>query len=231
MKETFLNMVIGSKSMVKETINLEKYCFIFDIDGTLLDLRKIWEKFYQQMYREKCGFTLTKTEIQSLFGPPELEAHTALLKRRKMYSIKLAATLVLYVGRNMPILLEKTNLKRFLLPGVLPFLHYLQKHKATIAVYTGNLPSICHLLLGNSGLEPYFETVACAAATTRSRDETLQQVLGTLRQNGKLFSKSTILVLGDSVQDIKTAKSIGVISVGVATGHYSLKELREARPD
>src|SRR3989344_1429239 len=201
--------------MVKETINLEKYCFIFDIDGTLLDLRKIWEKFYRQMYQEKCGFTLTKTEMQSLFGPPELEAHTTLLKRRNMYSIKLAAALVLYVEKNMPILLEKTNLKRYLLPGVLPFLHYLQKRKATIAVYTGNLPSICHLLLGNSGLEPFFETVACAAATTKSRDEILVQVLRTLRQNSKIFSKHKICVLGDSLQDVKTAKSIGVISVGV----------------
>jgi phosphoglycolate phosphatase len=40
-----------------------------------------------------------------------------------------------------------------------------------------------------------------------------------------------VFVVGDTPHDIEAAKAAGAVSVGVASGHYSAKELAAARPD
>ncbi len=59
---------------------------IFDIDGTLLDAREIWEKVFQEGYQKICGIELTASELRSLFGPPVEIGWGAILKARNQYS-------------------------------------------------------------------------------------------------------------------------------------------------
>jgi phosphoglycolate phosphatase len=48
---------------------------------------------------------------------------------------------------------------------------------------------------------------------------------------GEPIGRRRVLVVGDTPLDIRAAKGAGAISVGVATGHYSVDELRSAGAD
>ena len=45
------------------------------------------------------------------------------------------------------------------------------------------------------------------------------------------LTASQVFVVGDTPRDIEAAQAEGAVSVGVATGHYSVDELAAARAD
>jgi phosphoglycolate phosphatase len=45
------------------------------------------------------------------------------------------------------------------------------------------------------------------------------------------LSAGQVFVIGDTPRDIEAAQAVGAVSVGVASGHYSVEELAAANPD
>ena len=48
---------------------------------------------------------------------------------------------------------------------------------------------------------------------------------------GTSIERSTIVVVGDTPRDVEAAKAVGAVSVAVATGDYSVDQLRETGAD
>lgn len=207
-------------------------CFIFDIDGTLVNIQKTWEKHYIFLYKEQCGFTLTEEELKSHFGPPELESHTTTLKKRGLYTPENAQQLVDMTEKSMVSLLSRTDLRSVVLSGVVAGLEYLKSKRAAVGCATGNIPSIAESLLRAASLRDYFSTVAGSLPQTPGRYEIVERAVASLeQQQGRHFNPKKIFVIGDTPSDIKAARKLGYISVAVATGDYSLSELCGHQPD
>jgi phosphoglycolate phosphatase-like HAD superfamily hydrolase len=51
------------------------------------------------------------------------------------------------------------------------------------------------------------------------------------QQSGRDIARSSIFVIGDTPRDIECGRAINARTVAVATGKYSVEELRECRPD
>ena len=213
-----------------QNFNLREYTFIFDIDGTLVDMRNIWENAYQELYQQQQNFSLTKEELKSLFGPPELEGHSNILQGRNIYTLEQAQGLTEGTERMMMKILEKTDLIPYRLPAVPNCLMELQRLEATLACATGNLESIARGILQQAGLKEYFPIVACAQQTTKDRSDIIQQALAGLQQQGHSSLPEKTYVIGDTPSDIQAAKKLGLRSVAVATGQYSREELMQERP-
>lgn len=211
--------------------NLNDHAFIFDIDGTLIDLRQIWEQTYNFLYQKKHGFTLTEAEMKSMFGPPELECHTNILQGRKLYTPERAQVLVDETEKVMRLTLARTDVPRYILPGVIPCLLELRRQKAAVACATGNIESVAKAILTYSGLQEYFPVVAYSSTEHSERHQIVAQAKSELEKlQGTSFSSSKTYVIGDSLSDVRAANQLGFHSIAVPTGHYTRDELQRENP-
>lgn len=206
--------------------------FIFDLDGTLVDLRQIWEQAYNFLYQKKHDFTLTEAEMKSMFGPPELQCHTTILQGRDLYTEERATELVRGTEDIMLLTLAQTDVQRHIIPGALPCLLELQRNKAALACATGNIESIAYGILRHSGLQDYFPVVSFSSPQMPERYQIVAKAKLELEQMHKTsFDPWKTYVIGDSPSDIQAAQRLGLQSVAVPTGYYTHDELRKENPD
>ena len=207
--------------------------FIIDIDGTLVNLHQIWKQTYNSLYQNQQGFSLTDEEMKSMFGPPELECHSAILKGRNLYTPEQAESLVQATEQSMLATLTRVDVAQHILPGVHDFLEYLQKWNIPRAVATGNIQSIANAILHHAGLESYFPVVAFSTPQTSRRADIVRDAYNQLQNKSRkerIFEPQEIYVVGDTPSDIIAAKELGFSSVAVATGNYATEELLKENP-
>jgi phosphoglycolate phosphatase len=205
------------------------YCFLFDIDGTLVDMRELWEQTYHKIYADVCGITLRDAEMRSLFGPAALEAHRGVLLGRQVDSELMVEELASSEEKSIISVLEDQPATPYLLPGVEESLQACMQ-LGVVGCVTGNMEPVANSILRSSGLRDYFSFLACALPTTTAREEIVLSAQEKLAALGNL-QNNNIYVIGDTPSDIKAARACGLISVGVTTGHYNADELKAENPD
>ncbi len=208
---------------------LHNHAFIFDLDGTLVDLRQIWEQTYTHLYQQQYGFTLTPDEMKSMFGPPELQCHTNILQGRGLYWEQRAQELVGETEKVMLLTLARTDTPRHIIPGAIPCLLELQRERAALAVATGNIESIARGILRHSGLQEYFPVVSFSCAQTPKRYQIVEQSLSRMEDFWRVtYDRSIVYVVGDTPSDVAAALEVGAVPVAVTTGSYTEESLRAA---
>ena len=86
--------------------------------------------------------------------------------------------------------------------------------------------------MAHSGLQDYFPVVSFSSPDTQERYQIVEKAKQGLEEKfGTPFALTATYVIGDTPSDIKAAKKLGFVSVGVATGNYSLQELAQHNPD
>ena len=207
-------------------------CFLFDIDGTLVNLRSIWEEMYMSLYKDVAGFVLSDAELLSKFGPPEYEGHKTLLEGRRLYSPKLVEDLVVETEKRMVQRLGEPDIPRYVIPHVRECLDRLRgEGENSIGIVTGNMQTIAEAILQGVGLREYFSVVGCSDELTTRRAEIVQKAMSAFNVLGNRFDSQNVYVIGDTPKDIEGARDCGYVSVAVATGHYSFEELARDIPD
>jgi phosphoglycolate phosphatase-like HAD superfamily hydrolase len=122
------------------------------------------------------------------------------------------------------------------LPGVADLLAGLAAGGAVVGLCTGNVPEGARLKLLRGGLDVYFEwgprAIAGFAPDGEARERVLRAALrrGTERL-GRSLHPSDALVIGDTPRDVQAARAEGVPALAVATGRFTVDELRAAGAD
>lgn len=209
----------------------EQRCFLFDIDGTLVNLRSIWGEMYLSLYKDVAGFSLTSEELLSKFGPPEYDGHRAILQGRDLYSAETVEALVAESEKRMIRRLGEPDISSYVIAHVRECLDVLDDGHNSIGIVTGNMKPIAEAILQGAGLREYFSVIGCSDKYTTKRAEIVVSVVSAFNAKGKIFLARNVHVIGDTPLDVRAAKECGYVSVAVATGHYSLEELRQEKPD
>lgn len=119
------------------------------------------------------------------------------------------------------------------LPGALVLLEWLnQQDDIALGIVTGNHQEIGRLKLTHAGIDPDWFTVWACGHLSANRSDLVpyaQQLAETI-YNEKFSGKSTI-VIGDTTRDIKSAQSVGAMSIAVTTGTDSRDLLESVEPD
>ncbi len=98
------------------------------------------------------------------------------------------------------------------------------------ALLTGNIERGARIKLGHHGLSHYF-SFGAFADDGHLRDELGPVAVRRARELlGITFSPDRIFVIGDTPHDISCGKVIGAHTIAVATGQYSLEQLRAHAP-
>jgi phosphoglycolate phosphatase len=205
---------------------------LWDIDGTLLTTDGIAAAAMQAAMREVLGplpplprsAYAGKTDwqiIQEHF--PHLAAESI---GEQLVAVGNAYLALLEPQR--PDLLARSRL----MPGVRQTLAALAP-QAYQAPLTGNMAMIAQIKLEVLDLLGYLDMAAGAFGDDHhDRVRLVDVAIGRAEQRyGRRFAGSEIVVVGDTPNDIRCGRANGARTVAVATGVYSLDELREHTPD
>jgi phosphoglycolate phosphatase-like HAD superfamily hydrolase len=122
------------------------------------------------------------------------------------------------------------------LPGVPELLAGLTAGGAAVGLCTGNVPEGARLKLLRGGLDAYFEWGPRAIAGFAPDGEARERVLrAALRRAADRLEQpvhpADALVIGDTPRDVQAARAEGVPALAVATGRFTVEELRDAGAD
>jgi phosphoglycolate phosphatase-like HAD superfamily hydrolase len=116
--------------------------------------------------------------------------------------------------------------------GVAALLENLARRSDVIlALGTGNLEPGARIKLAPSGLNDYFP-FGGFGSDAEERAEVLRAGVRRARERtGRSFAGEDVLVIGDTILDVRAGKAIGAFTVAVACGHGKSGELQAAGPD
>lgn len=203
---------------------------LFDIDGTLIRTASAGQFAFEEAFEAAFGVTELSKDVPyagrsdrgiaaDLFAVHEIENTPE--NWEKFRSV--------YVGLIAKHVAERDG---EVLPGVVQLIEQVQAlGDVHLGLLTGNIEAAAEAKLGYYGLWEHFafggfgdehpdrnDIAATAAAKARER-------------HGRLTREERIVVIGDTPNDVRCARSIGAYAVAVPTGHTPAIALAAANPD
>jgi len=208
----------------------ERVAVLFDIDGTLLDMRGAGRRSFAKAVEAVFGWPddiayvnfAGNTDLNVLQQVMASHRHAMTERERRTFLARL------------PEELERAaaGAELVLFPGVRALLETLSGDpRVVLGLVTGNVESCARIKLRQFDLHNHFILGAYGdehADRGRIAQLALQRVRQALPPGARLRS---CWLVGDTPFDIAAAARIGAASVGVATGKFSVEELRAAGAD
>ncbi len=203
--------------------------YLFDIDGTLLHCSDAVHYFaFCEAVSQLAGRPLNLDGVTAhgntdvgilrdalhLAGVPEAQWRSKLDETR--------------VGMCRFVEHRSNDLCVTVLPAVREVLDHLRARVALLGVATGNLEGIGRLKLRCCGLLELFDFGGYSDAFEFRRDV----FRGALDKAHELASAAAqVCVIGDTPEDVRSARANGLDVIAVATGIYSFEQLQSESPD
>jgi phosphoglycolate phosphatase-like HAD superfamily hydrolase len=111
-----------------------------------------------------------------------------------------------------------------LMPGFPELLAALREAGARLGLATGNFSEAARIKLEHFGLGGFFEGGGFGEESVERSDV----VASAIRAVADGSRPEDILVVGDTPHDITAALDNGVVAIGVATGNYTIEQLRDS---
>ena len=208
-----------------------KKLVLFDIDGTLLKVGSINRRILMDALREVYG-TEGSAATHDFSGRMDSSIIFDVLSgsglKREEIEGKFEAAKQAYIRRFR----EETQVSDItLLSGVRELLQNLARRSdLLLGLLTGNFEASGRHKLHLPGINHYFSFGAFADDGFRRDDLPPIAVERACRATGKRFAGDDIVIIGDTVHDITCARVINGRSIAVATGNFSMDELRQHNP-
>ena len=194
-------------------------CIIFDMDGTLTETNQLIFDSFNYIAMKYKGKTYSPAEIVAMFGPPE---EGALLDVVGEEQIDEAMKYYVAYYRKHHKALAKVY------PGILELLRFLKRQKVRCALFTGKGIHTTTITMQAFALMPYFEYVVTGndVVNHKPAPEGIEKIL----QHFSL-RKEEVLMVGDSVGDVKAAREAGVKIAVVLWDSYTKEKVLQMKTD
>lgn len=204
---------------------------LFDIDGTLLVTGGAggvaWQRAFEQLYgveadvAEHTDAGMTDPEIVKIVFREVIGREGTQAERAKAIGCYL---------RHLPDAVAESAGYRTM-PGIEALLERLIDAGVLLGLVTGNIEAAAHIKLARARLNRFF---SCGGYGSDSPDRT--EVTKAALSRAKLVSGDALdpaaaIAVGDTPRDVTAGHGAGIKVVGVATGSYSVEELRGADAD
>ena len=118
------------------------------------------------------------------------------------------------------------------LPGVRDLVTVLAADCRTVlGLLTGNIEAGAQLKLASTDLLPHFKVAAYGSDSAARPELPAVAVQRAEALTTRRFTGKTIVIIGDTPADITCGAHLGVRTIAVATGHYTVQELVAYAPD
>lgn len=210
---------------MSEAVRVRRRLVLFDIDGTLLDVRGAGRRAFAE------ALTLTWGVVDDLHDVRFAGAtDTGVLQQlRARHALPAEGETAFFQH------MEKTLTKALLVdaphvyPGVRECLFSWSRTDAMLGLLTGNGLRTAHVKLELAGLDRSRFDVGGYGDEHPDRDELARLALRRAEEgSGQRFD---VIVIGDTPNDIRAARAIAARAVAVTTGHYTRAQLEDAGAD
>jgi phosphoglycolate phosphatase-like HAD superfamily hydrolase len=209
---------------------------LFDIDGTLLNAGKGPVKAIIQAMEEVYGVE----DLLSLKGKytfagktdPEIVRDLLILKGYSPESVENGFEEVFDLYIHYLELYMTGDDSGYLHPGILHLVGKLKAHnEVNTGILTGNIERGAEIKLGHFNLGEYF-SIGVYGSDSADRNDLPGILLEKAREiTGHPYDGSEIVIVGDSIYDIRCAGTVGARAIAVTTGTTSREELEAEGPD
>ena len=204
------------------------WTILFDIDGTLIRTQGAGSGAMGQAVTQHYGKTdiphirvhgcTDRGIVNELFTKLELDLDADRSDFMATYCDFLEAKLVADGGE--------------VLPGVIELLDTLQQRSdVALGILTGNAKRPAEIKLKHFGLEQYFRFGSYGDDFSDRNDVAADAVTVARKALGDDFDEAKVWLLGDTINDIRCARSVNAKVVAVETGGDNKTVLAEASPD
>jgi phosphoglycolate phosphatase len=209
----------------------EARAVLFDIDGTLLVTGGAggvaWQRAFSDLHgieanvAERTDAGMTDPEIAAIIFRDVIGRDGDQAERAKVMGAYL---------RHLPDAVAESEGYR-LMPGVEQVLDRLIDAGMLLGLVTGNVEAAAHIKLARGNLNRFF-SFGGYGSDSADRTEVTKAAL----RRGELVSGGTIggsacYSVGDTPRDVRAGHGAEIKVVGVATGRYSVDELRDSGAD
>jgi phosphoglycolate phosphatase len=205
---------------------------LFDIDGTLLTARRVFRAALGEALRA-CFGTEGPIESFEFSGKTDPQIVRELMRGAGLDERRIDSGLADALGAYEARLLSRLDGDAVSLkPGVIPLLERLAADdRGRLALLTGNLEPCAWAKLELAGIRAFF-----AFGAFGSDDEDRYNLAKIALERGRRhlgypFRGNDLVIVGDSVHDVRCGRSIGVRAVAVATGATGRDRLQAEGPD
>lgn len=204
---------------------------LFDIDGTLIESGgasdRAWHRAFEELY--DVDVEISKVTGKGVPDPAVgRQAFEALIGRRAgdEEMAKLMALRLKYLSQEVD---DSPGYRT--MPGVEKLLDGLIEEGYLLGVATGNVEGAAHIKLARANLNRFF-SFGGFGSDSPDRTELTRRALerGSVVFGGQL-DLARCFSIGDTPRDVDAGHGAGIRVTGVATGKYSIGELREAGAD
>jgi phosphoglycolate phosphatase len=203
--------------------------YLFDIDGTLLNSRDdVHYNAFHRAVREVFGVS-SKIDGVPVHGNTDIGILRAVLAREGVsdgdFQQKLPTMLELMCRE---VEQKSAQLKPALCPSIAELLQHLHLQGKLLGVVSGNLEPIGWAKIRAAGLREYFDF-----GSFSDRNELRADIFryGIAEARRRLGGRASVYLVGDTPSDIAAARAVNAPVIAVATGIYSIEDLRKHAPD
>ena len=203
--------------------------YLFDIDGTLLNCTDATHYFaFCDALRKLSGRELTLEGVTA-HGNTDIGILRDVLVRAGVPQSEWRMRIPeICAGMGEFVAARQEELCMTVLPQVREVLEHLKARRAVLGVATGNLERIGSLKLKRAGLLEYFDFGAWSDAHEFRADVFRAAVQKGVALCGEACA---MCVVGDTPADVRAAHENGLPVIAVATGIYSVEDLRLESPE
>ena len=204
---------------------------LFDIDGTLISSggasHVAWDRAFQELYGVSAGIDeytnpgMTDPEVGRLafvgaVGHEPSRRELAKVMGRRLHHLADAV--------------EESDGYR-VMEGAEDLLDRLVDSGLLLGLTTGNVEAAAHIKLGRANLNRFFCFGGYGSDSTDRTELTKKAIERGALVSGGMLEPSECFSVGDTPLDIKAGHGAGIKVAGVATGSFSVEDLRDAGAD
>jgi phosphoglycolate phosphatase len=204
---------------------------LFDIDGTLLVTGGAGAVAWQRAFREMHGIEanidehtragMTDPEIASIIFREVIGREGTVAER--------AEAIAGYLSHLQQAVDESEGYR--VMPGIEELLPRLAKSGILLGIVTGNIEAAAHIKLARGDLNRYFSFGGYGSDSSDRTELTAKAIERGGEVVGKPLDPVATIAVGDTPRDVVAGHGAGIEVVGVATGNYSVQELRDGGAD
>ena len=204
---------------------------LWDIDGTLLTTggagAVAWQRAFQDLYGVEAN--IDEHTRAGMTDPEITEIVFREVVGRDGSEDERAEAMAKYLSYLEDAVAESAGYE--VKPGIHDLLARLQSDGVLQGIVSGNIEPAARIKLARGDLDKYF-TFGGYGSDARDRTEVTEKALERGGEAaGHPLDKDATIAVGDTPRDIAAGHGAGIRVVGVATGHYSVEEQREAGAD
>jgi phosphoglycolate phosphatase len=204
---------------------------LFDIDGTLIESGGASDRAWHRAFEELHGADVQISKVTGKGVPDPAvgrQAFEAVIGREPSTEemAKLMAKRLAYLPEEVA---NSTGYR--VMPGVEELLDRLIDAGVLLGLTSGNVEAAAHIKLARANLNRFFSFGGYGSDSPDRTELTKRALERAEVVFGRKLDPSRLFSVGDTPRDVEAGHGAGIRVVGVATGNFSVEQLREAGAD